>query len=78
MAGTAENDGVVAGEPEPAPHQRLSGLAPGGEGGVVGMQPQIDPAHERGRERAGLQPDALLWRGQLGGRALDELGTLGL
>ncbi len=71
--------GLAAGEPEPAPHQRTPGLLPGGEGGVVGMQPQIDPAHERGREGVSrMQADALLRRGQLGGRALDELGTLGL
>jgi hypothetical protein len=54
-------------------------LPPGGEGGVVAMQPQIDPAHERGREGADrVQPGALRGRGRLGRRALDELGTLGL
>jgi len=68
-----------AGKPEPASHQRPSGLLPGGEDGVVGMEPQIDPAHERGREGVGrMQPDALIGRGQLGGRPLDELGTLSL
>ena len=52
---------------------------PGSEDGVVGMQPQIDPAHERGREGIGrMQTDALLRRGQIGGRALDELRTPGL
>ena len=68
-----------AGEPEPAPHQRPPGLVPGGEDGVLGMQPQIDPAHERGREgTARMQTDALLGRRQLRRRALDELGTPGL
>src|SRR5208282_209155 len=72
-------DGLVAGEPEPAPHQRLPGLVPSGEGGVVRMQPQINLVHERGREGTGrMQADALLRWGQPGGCALDELGALGL
>ena len=43
------------------------------------MQAQVDLAHERGREgTARLHPDALLGCGQLGGCALDELGSFGL
>ena len=54
-------DGLGVREPEPAPHQRLPGLAPHGEGGVVGMQAQVDLAHERRREGAGrLHADTLL------------------
>jgi hypothetical protein len=71
--------GSAARKPEPASHQRLPGLAPCGEGGVVGMQAQIDLAHERGREGAGrLHADAVLGCGQFGRRALDELGSFGL
>ena len=42
---------------------RISGCPDGdcGEGGVVGMQAQINLAHERGRERTGrLHADAVL------------------
>ena len=60
---------------EPPAHPRLAARRAQPEAGIVRVQAQVDPPHERGREAlSGMQDDAVLgWR-QLGWRGVEPLG----
>ena len=69
-------DRLVVAQPEPAAHAGLATRRTVGEAGVVGMEAQVDLAHERRRERIGrLHRDALIGRREIGRRRVDQLGT---
>jgi hypothetical protein len=68
-------DRLVLAQPEPPTHARLAARCAAGESGVIRMETQLDPPHERRRERVGrFDRDAVVRRRQIGWRRLDPFG----